>query len=140
MDYPKLQTEVANDPVTLGYAGKTDQQIADLLNSLTTGRTLPNTLVPTTQILGAIQLAAWPTVGSASESQLRAILGMPYVDASSTNIRAILGSIFPNSGNTATTRANLLALGTVTVSRATELGLGETVLAVHVTRAKAGTW
>lgn len=139
MDYPRLQAEINADPVTLGYSGKTDQQIADLLNSTTTSRTLPQTRVDTTQILGVIQVAAWPTVGSASESQLLAILGMPFVDASNINIRGIFGSIFPNSGGTVTTRNNLLALATRTVSRADELSLG-LVLAVDVTRAKAGAW
>lgn len=139
MQYELLRTEITSDPVALGYAGKTDQQVADLLNSLTTSRTLPRTRVDTTDILSAIQDVAWPAVASTAESKLRAILGMPSVDATSTNIRAMLGTIFPNSGNTATTRANLLALSTRTVSRQEELGLGP-VEAIDVTRAKSGVW
>jgi hypothetical protein len=143
MDYSRLQAEVAGDPVTLGYSGKTDQQTADLLNSLATGRTLNRTQVNATEIMGAIASAtpsnAWPTSASKQESMLLAILGLPFVDASNVNIRAIFGEIFPNAGNTATTRANLLALGTQTVSRATELALGP-VIALDVNRAKAGVW
>lgn len=139
MDYAALHTEISTDPVVLGYAGKTDQQIADLLNSLTTSRTLPRTRVDTTDILGAIQDSAWPAVASTAESKLRAILSMPSVDATSTNIRAMLGTIFPNSGNTATTRANLLALATRVVSRQEELGLGP-VVAIDVTRSNSGVW
>lgn len=144
MDYARLQAEIATDPVTLGYAGKTDQQIADLLNSLTTTRTLPRTRVDTTEIIGAVSSAtpsnAWPTPASKQESMLLAILSMPFVDASNANVRAIFGEIFPNAGNTATTRTNLLALGTQTVSRATELALGGAPTALDVNRAKAGVW
>lgn len=141
MNYPTLKAEIEADPIALGYAGKTDQQIADLLNSLTTSRTLARTHVETWELLGAITTSpdAWPAVASISESKLRTILGLPFVDASNTNVRAMLGAIFPNSGNTATTRTNLLALGSQTVSRATELGL-EAPTAVDVNRAKAGVW
>ena len=143
MDFRALANEISNDPVALGYAGKTDSQIADLLNATNTGRTLNRTQVPTTEIMGAISSAtpsnAWPAVASKQESMLLAILGMPYVDASNTNLRLIFGEIFPNSGNTATTRANLLALGSQTVSRAVEIGLG-IVLTSDVTKAKSGSW
>lgn len=144
MDYTALKAEITNDPVVLGYAGKTDQQIADLLNSLATARTLARTQVNTTEIIGAIQAVppslAWPTTATKQESMLIALLGMPFVDASNANIKAMFGEIFPNSGNTATTRTNLLALGSRTVSRADELGLGGIVLALDVNRAKAGLW
>lgn len=32
MNYADLESEITNDPAGLGYAGKTDKQIADLLN------------------------------------------------------------------------------------------------------------
>ena len=136
MDYPALRNELLNDPVALGYAGKTDQQAADLLNSTTTGRTLPRTSVPTTEVLGAILNTDWPAAASASESKLRAILGMPFVDASNGNIRGLFQAIFAAG---TTTRTNLLALANRTVSRAEELGFG-VVLAVDVNRARSGMW
>lgn len=54
MDYQVLHTELTTDPFTLGYAGETDQQAADTLNSLTTGRTRNRTSVPPNEVLGAI--------------------------------------------------------------------------------------
>lgn len=144
MIYEALRAEVTADPVTLGYAGKTDQQIADLLNATNTGRTLARTHVDTWELIGAVQSgtpsAAWPAPASKQESMLLAIMGLSFVDVSNPNIRAIFGEIFPNSGNTATTRANLLALSTRAASRADELNLGGAVTALDVNRAKAGVW
>lgn len=139
MDYTALRAELLNDPAALGYAALGDQAAADRLNATDTGRTLNRTNVPTTEVLGAIADAAWPAVASASESKLLAILGMPYVDASNTNIRAILGAIFPTGGSTGATRTALLALATRVVSRQEELRLG-VVTAGDVQRARAGSW
>lgn len=136
MDYPALRTELTTDPVALGYAPLTDQAAADRLNATTTGRTLPRANVPTTEVLGAIVNTEWPAAGSLSADKLARILAMPYVDASNTRIRALIGDIFAAGTGS---RTNLLALGTVTVSRATELGLGA-VAALDVNRARAGVW
>jgi hypothetical protein len=139
MDYTRLQLEVTTDPVTLGYAGKTDQQAADLLNSLTTGRTVPRTQVPVAEVFNAIDNGAWPAA-SATQDKLAAVLNMQIIDASNANTRGIIGSIFPNSGATAATNQRLQALSTRTVSRADELALGGVVAAIDVNRARSGVW
>ena len=41
MDYQILKNELANDPASLGYAGKTSQEKADILNSRTIAKTKP---------------------------------------------------------------------------------------------------
>lgn len=151
MDYAALRAELSNDPVALGYklaAGAapnpyvsgtmTDDQAAALLNSLTTGRTQSRTAVSTTQVLGAVLSSEWPATSSASESKLRAILGMPVVDASSPNIRTLFSDIFAAG---TTSRTNLLALATQPISRAQELGLPPvTVGDVTLARTKSGGW
>jgi len=138
MDYAKLRAELLTDPVALGYAGQTDQQAADLLNSLTTGRTQPRTQVPVAELFNAIDNGGWPTT-ALTQDKLAAVLNMQVIDASNANTRGIIGSIFPNSGATAATNARLQALATRTVSRATELGL-EVVAPLDVNRARSGVW
>lgn len=139
MDYPVLKNELQLDPVSLGYSALTDTQAAAKLNAVDTGRTLNRTAVPAQEVFNAIDDGAWPTAGSLSESKLRTVLGMPAVDASNTNTRGIFGAVFPNTGATAATRTRLLAIGTQTVSRAQELGLGP-VLVSDVTKARTNTW
>jgi hypothetical protein len=138
VDYPKLRTELTTDPVTLGYAPLTDQAAADKLNATNTGRTRNRTAVGTDEVLNQIDDAAWPTT-AILQNKLQILLERQTVDASNTRVRGIFAAIFPNSGGTAATLGRLNALGTETVSRATELGL-EFVQAVDVQRARAGKW
>lgn len=135
MDYTALRSELTTDPVSLGYSGLSDQLAADKLNATNTGRTLPRHNVPTTEVLGAIVSSEWPAVASVAESKLQTILGMPFVDASNSNITSLFASVFAAG----TTRTNLQALAIETVSRATELGLGP-VLPVEVKLARSGAW
>jgi hypothetical protein len=142
MDYAVLRNELLNNPagITGGYVGLTDQEAADKLNALTTGRSRNRTAVPIQEVVGQVNDAAWPTT-AILQDKWRGIYSMPVVDASNSNTRGILGAIFPNSGNTAATNARLLALATETISRATELGLGNvTVGDVNLARSKPGGW
>lgn len=140
MQYDVLRTELLTDPLPLGYSGLTDAQAAAKLNAVDTGRTQARTAVPPQEIFNAINDAAWPTT-AILQDKLRAVLGMPAVDASNANTRGILGAIFPASGATLATNTRLVALGTQTVSRAVELGLGIVQAAdVTLARTKAGGW
>ena len=136
MDYGKLRTELTTDPVALGYSGLSHAAAAAKLNATDTGRTLPRTAVPVAEIFNAIVNADWPAVGSQAESKLMALLQMQSIDASHANTRAIIGSVF---GAGTQTRTNLLALGSRTVSRAEELGLG-LVTEGDVAIARGGGW
>jgi hypothetical protein len=122
-DLNALKTELTQDPVALGYAGKTSIQAAALLNATNTGRSRNRTRVEITEVFNQIDDGAWPST-AILQDKLRGILSMPYVDASNTNTRGIFGAIFPNSGATAATRGRLLALSTEPISRAVELGWG----------------
>lgn len=138
MDYQALRNELLNDPATLGYGGLSNAAAANKLNALDTGRTVSRTRVEVTEIFNAIDDGAWPST-ALNQDKLRAILSMPFIDASNTNTRSIFGAIFPNSGATQATRTRLLALSTRTVSRAEELGLGF-VTEGDVAIARAGVW
>lgn len=140
IDYAALKNEIQNDSMGLGYKNpdttwKTDQVITDLMNSLTTGRTVLRTAVQTREIYMAIDDGAWPTV-ALLQHKLQCLLDQPTIDASNANTRGIIGAIFPASGGTLNTRTRLLALQNRTVSRAEELGLG-TVRVSDVTKARA---
>lgn len=142
MNYALLRTELLTNPAGLtgGYTGLTDQAAADLLNSLTTGRTRPRTAVPIQEVFNVVDNAAWPST-AALQDKWTGVLSMPVVDASNTNTRGILGAIFPAAGATLNTNTRLLALATETISRATELGFGVVAAGdVNLARAKTGGW
>lgn len=136
MQYDVLRNELLADPIGLGYSGMTDLLAAAKLNALDTGRTQARTAVPVAEMFNAIVNADWPAVASLAESKLRALLQMQTVDASNANIKVIIGAVF---GAGTVTRTNLLAIGSQTVSRAVELGLG-VITTLDVTRARAGVW
>ena len=140
MEYARLRSELMADPVALGYAGLTDPQAADRINATDTGRTLPRTAVPASEILGAVDNGAWPST-AILQDKLRNILSIDPVDAANDNIRSVIGAIFPAGGTTGATRTRLLALSARTVSRAEELGLGVVTPGdVSLARSKQGGW
>jgi hypothetical protein len=139
MDYPKLQAEVNGDPVALGYAGKTDQQIADLLNSTTTGRTLLRTSISQLEFANAVGDADFPATATL-QAKFQFLYSQAQINPNNAQMVAIIKVVFPT--NTATW-ARLVALAQPTVNRATELGLGASmvgVTALDVNKAKAGLW
>lgn len=142
MDYAKLRTEITTDPAALGYAalGTNDSAIAAKLNATDTGRTMPRTAVPIAEFFNQIDDGAWPST-AILQNKLSGLLTMQTIDASNTNVRGIIGTIFPNSGATAATRTRLLALQNQAVSRAIELGLGAVTEGdCNLARTKAGGW
>jgi hypothetical protein len=135
MNYTQLQAELSNDPVGLGYSGLSDSLAATKLNATNTNRTLARKAVSKNEILTAIVDSEWPTTGIL-QNKLLCIFSCDTIDASNANVKAVFAAIF---GPATATRGGLLALGTQTVSRAVELGLG-IVLAADVTLARSGSW
>lgn len=132
MDYVKLQAEITTDPMALGYAGKSDQQIADLLNSMGTGRVIGRSIVPSQEIIEATVPGEWAALAAAEKQRYQTITGAGEVNLKGPNTRAMLGAMF---GAGTQTRTNLVALQTKTVSRAEELGLGF-IYPGHVAKAR----
>jgi hypothetical protein len=122
-DLVALHSEIVSDPAALGYAGKNDQQVADLLNSTTTGRTQARKTVTKNEILSAIRNADYPTTSAQDAirwNKLNLMLSVDTIDASSQNVKDTFNAIFSGTP----TLTNLSALGTRVVSRAEELGFG----------------
>lgn len=141
MIYEALKAEINADPLTLGYnvGGKTDQQIADLLNSLTTGRTLARTSISQLEFANAVGDADFPATGIL-QSKFQFLYSQSQINPNNTQMVAMIKAVFPT--NTATW-TRLVAVAVPTVSRATELGLGAGmtgVTALDVNKAKSGLW
>jgi hypothetical protein len=130
VDLTKLRNEITNDPEAIGYAGKTDAEVADLLNARTrpldrdslTGGELAASLVRT-------ELAGLP---NGDQNYIRALIPAGTMPLTA-QLKTELGSIFPGGS---ATRQNLLALLKRFGSRAEELGLGP-VGDGHVASARA---
>lgn len=131
MDLQILKTELATDPLALGYAGKTAAQKASLLN--TTQRTISRTLINAYEIINATVPAEWAALTADEKNRYATLTGAGQVDASNANVRAAFLAMFAAG---TTTRSNLAALQNQTVSRAVELGLG-TVTEQNVIDAEA---
>lgn len=115
-----LRDEITNDPLALGYAGMTDQQIADSLNAVNID--VDRDTVPTGEILAAIVPADFVAIADAPRrTYLQMLLATDSVPLGFANIRNALLNIF--SGRPDTLNA-LSALQQETVSRARQLGIG----------------
>lgn len=121
MDYVRLKSEIMSDPAALGYAGKTDQQIADLLNSMAMGRSIERSVIPAHEIIEATVPADWALLLATEKQRYQTIVAAGQVNLKGPNTRALFGAMF---GAGTQTRANLIALQSVAVSRAQEINLG----------------
>lgn len=141
MNIAALTSEIANDPLTIGYSSMTDQQVADSLNGLTRTRQTP---------ISSAELLAWSGAGADASTKCRyeriqeaaathgtnavrgaavAALGMIERDGTSLDLSrsdrmAMLNAIVAGGVLTAGEKDELLALGAQSISRADELGLG----------------
>ena len=148
MDYAKLKAEITTDPLGLGYAGMTDQQVADSLNALT--RTLA--VSKTVGALG-IMREVGPTAGatildkleaaSAQDSRLKWFLReltTNGVDLGHPSTRQTIDELVAGGVLTVSEGAALKGAAETAESRATELGLGDDVSAQMVNVARTGSW
>lgn len=132
--YDILKNELTTDPLARGYAGMTNAQAAASLN--TANCTVDRAVIPANEFVGAIVWTEYTAAATTANARLylTMLTSAGTVDVKSTNVRAAIQAIF---GSGTTTRANLVALQTLTVSRATELGLSRPVEVVDVTKARA---
>lgn len=153
MDIQALRTEIVSDPLGLGYAGLSDAQVADLLN---TENRPGKRAVPAADVRSYILLnGLWPGIQAVADSSANplhkntAITVLQTISAGSfdtirmdrPNIAAAVGqmlSVMIQSGVISEqNRAELIALGDTQISRAEELGLGR-VHHLHVAEARNG--
>ena len=130
MNLAVLKAEITNDPMALGYAGKTAEQICDLLNAKTRSKHVE--LLQPTQILNSVVYAEWTSKTVTQQQTIWNLLGMGALNPwgiEATIFTAVFGA------GSATIMA-LAALRVQAINRAEELEL-ETVYAGHINEARA---
>lgn len=140
--YAALKTELTNDPLGLGYVGKTDEECADLLNEVAPDNKNPEKrvlrdTVETWEVVGATNYDEYmsPSFTAAQRSLYGAIISCGRVNPQNGNIRTIFGQLF---GVGTTTRAQLNDLQYRGSSRAEKLfGSGAVAKYWDVNRARA---
>jgi len=122
MDYIALKNEILTDPKALGYIGKEDYQIADLLNTIGLGGGVINRgVIPSYEVINATVPTEWALLTAAEKQRYQTITGAGQIDSSNVNVRATFQAMFAAGTQT---RANLVALLTRSCSRAEALGFG----------------
>ncbi len=117
-----LVSELANDPLSRGYAGMSDAQAAESLN--TTNRTVDRTTLRACEIFEAVVLTEYNALTAAKKTQVDRVLNLAGDDipvGASSKARAFMLDAF---GAGTSTRTALTAIVQKVASRAEELGLG----------------
>lgn len=119
MNYTKLKDEITNDPEGIGYAGKTDQEVVDLLN--VEDRSRDRTSMTGSEVLNSIVTSEWQSRTDAQKQTVWDIVHLGTINPFGVE-QTLFAGAFTGAGG-----ATLTALGDArveTISRATELGLG----------------
>lgn len=148
MDYIALANEINTDPLALGYAGKGDAQVANILNTVNVSYTANNPLVSlnTLSIWAAKNGVRGPieqnALNNASTVQsiclavkdLLVSMNGPSFDTSNADNKAMVGALVSAGVMTAAQQTALLALGNKSPASRAEvvLGVGVTVSPLDV--------
>lgn len=133
MDYLALKAEIDNDPKGLGYTGKTDQEVADLLNEIgLSNETVDRGVIDAHEVVSACEFSELDILTDKQQAMLSFIVSAGQVDTSNIKIKSIFAGLF---GAGTQTRTNLLALAIRPASRA-EVLFGQIVslIDVHIAR------
>ena len=116
-----LAVEINSDPLTRGYSGMTDTQIAADLN--TAYRTRTRTTLSSAEIYEQINAAEFVALSADNKQLVRDVLGLGdgIQVGPSTKARNVMISVFGGQSATVTSIAAIL---TEQITRAGELGLG----------------
>jgi hypothetical protein len=115
-----LNTEVDTDPLGRGYAGMTDQQLADSLNAADRSRNRVS--MSGDEVFQSLDSqATWDALTDAARSNFLSFCARDNIDPFGAANVALVTSIF---GTPSATLTNLNNARTELVSRATELGIG----------------
>lgn len=129
----ELKTEITTDPVGLGYAGKTDKEVADTMNLVRDTITIDVDRVSNEGLLAAVVGSEFMALTAEKQRGWLAIMALDNVPVRNTNIRGQIAAIW---GAATTTRQNLLDLQTKDGSRA-EAIWGDGAKVTHLDVAKA---
>lgn len=93
-----LKTEINSDPVALGYAGKSHQEIADILNSVyNVNHKINKGEVPSGDVVKQFVASELGQLSSGQQNLLFLLLCRDTIDISDTKIQAIVMGIFTNA-------------------------------------------
>jgi hypothetical protein len=114
-----LKTEITTDPLARGYSGMTNQQVADSLN--TVNRPIQRTTLTGAEIYEQTDITEFQGKTAAQQIYVRDIwgLGGNIAVGAGSKARTVMITVF---GAGSVTIANLLAILTTNISRATEIG------------------
>jgi hypothetical protein len=113
-----LKTEIATDPLSRGYSGMTDLEVANDLN--TEYRTKARDTVQGWEIFNVTDDAEYTALTDLQKSGWDALCAIEQIDTASGIAKSRESELF---GGGTTTRSNLVALKSPAASRAAELGL-----------------
>ena len=118
MNYETLSNEITNDPLTRGYSGMSDQELADSLN--TEDRERNKASLTGSEVMNAIDKAEFQALPAADEATVWNILHLGTINPFGIE-KDIMVDLF---GGASDTIANLALLRVEAISRASEIGLG----------------
>lgn len=120
MDYNALNSELITDPLARGYSGMSDAAAAADLN--TVYRTRTRDTVSGSEILNATDDAEFTALADPTDkNRWLSLCGIAEIDTGNGVAKSLEADLF---GAGTTTRDNLAALKSESISRAVELGLG----------------
>lgn len=120
-DFQILKTEIDTDPLTRGYSGMTDQQVANSMNAKNRDNWVP---LSSAQIFEAINRTEFAALNTQNISRVDRILGLGsgIPTEPGSNARDELVAVFGAGSNTI---IRLAALANQQRSRGEEIGWGE---------------
>ena len=135
-DYLGMKNEIVVDPLTRGYAGMTDQQIADNWNKVKDRPKIADT-VDSATIFENIDLAEFRALTTNSQVRVDRILSLGSGIKINGRVKSELIAIF---GVGSATIANLAASIQTAITRGEELGFPPDISAQMVNNARTGSW
>lgn len=117
MDLVALKNEIQNDPQSIGYSGKSHEDIAKLLNRPV--RNVDRDTISGGQIAACLVKADWTALSAADKNYLQVFIAAQDMPLT-IQLKNELGGLF---GVGTGTRTNLLVMLKQSGSRAKELGL-----------------
>ena len=118
-DYEALKAELDADTLVRGYAGMTDQEAADDLN--TVYRTRDRTSMTGKEVKDRIKTADWASRTDAQKSQLLSLVARNDLDPFGIDADIFVDAM---TGSVDTSVADLAIYRVEIISRAAELGFG----------------
>lgn len=126
MDYEKLKNEIETDSKNLGYSGKTNKEVTDLLNNNNRIRFIDANKDSVLKYL--IRKEKWLAISDSTEDAARnvvALLSTESFDVNGVESTLLIDSLISLSLLDEEDKSYIQDLGKEQISRAQELGLGK---------------